>query len=117
ILPTCTETLKGAFLHSFCVFLGIPRFRYSEYRHKSMLASVAAPLTDFYQHLPSSLLLCHVHCGWSCWKVLPCLGRHPRYSPNMQTCQVLGQPCLLVHFSLLALLCSKWKWECALLVC
>uniref|UniRef100_A0A2I2Y4F3 Uncharacterized protein n=1 Tax=Gorilla gorilla gorilla TaxID=9595 RepID=A0A2I2Y4F3_GORGO len=103
ILPTCIETLKGAFLHSFCVFLGIPRFRYSEYRYKSMLAYVA--------HLPSSPLLCHVHC------VLPCLGRHPRYSPKMQTCQVLGQPCLPVHFSLLALLCSKWKWECAFLVC
>uniref|UniRef100_A0A2I3RB78 Uncharacterized protein n=1 Tax=Pan troglodytes TaxID=9598 RepID=A0A2I3RB78_PANTR len=109
ILPTCTETLKGTFLHSFCVFLGIPRFRYSEYRYKSMLAYVA--------HLPSSPLLCHVHCGWPCWKVLPCLGRHPRYSPKMQTCQVLGQPCLPVHFSLLALLCSKWKWECAFLVC
>uniref|UniRef100_A0A2K5YNF0 Uncharacterized protein n=1 Tax=Mandrillus leucophaeus TaxID=9568 RepID=A0A2K5YNF0_MANLE len=103
MLPTCTETLKGAFLHSFCVFFWV--------------SPVAAPLTDFYQHLPSLLLLCHVHCGWSCWKVLPCLGRHPRYSPNMQTCQVLGQPCLPVHFSLLALLCSKWKWECALLVC
>uniref|UniRef100_A0A2K6MY44 Uncharacterized protein n=1 Tax=Rhinopithecus bieti TaxID=61621 RepID=A0A2K6MY44_RHIBE len=102
MLMVCRGTLKGAFLHSFCVFLGIPRFRYSEYRHKSMLAYVAAPLTDFYQHLPSLLLLCHVHCGWSCWKVLPCLGR---------------QPCLPVHFSLLALLCSKWKWECAFPVC